>query len=373
MRARRVIRGIIVLFAASTVIAGLTLMAGAGQFRRIDPHFEGRCTPIEGAVGVEDLVVTPGGRAALLASDDRRARDAASRGGIYIYSLDDGVAPRLLSGSAPASFHPHGLDLVVTPDGRGTLYVVNHELPRGAGHSIEVFDWRATPEPTLTHRATIRDPLLVSPNDVAGVDHSRFYVTNDHGAASPRAQTLEDYTRRARARVVYHDGEETRVAADGLRYANGIALRPDGAALFVSSTTDRRLHVFARDRETGALSRRADVALSTGPDNIDVEPDGTLWIAGHPKLLSFVVHARAPGRRSPSQVLRLRPVPDEPLEFAVEEVYLDDGSELSGASVAARRGRRLLIGGVFEPEFLDCTMDRARAGPTVVETAMLAR
>jgi hypothetical protein len=47
----------------------------------------------------------------------------------------------------------------------------------------------------------------------------------------------------------------------------------------------------------------------------------------------------------------------------VEEVYLDDGSTISGSSVAAVRGNRLLIGEIFDEGFLDCTMAPAAATP----------
>ena len=45
---------------------------------------------------------------------------------------------------------------------------------------------------------------------------------------------------------------------------------------------------------------------------------------------------------------------------AVEEMYLDDGRIISGSSVAAASGNRVLIGEIFDDGFLDCTLD----GPT---------
>jgi arylesterase/paraoxonase len=40
----------------------------------------------------------------------------------------------------------------------------------------------------------------------------------------------------------------------------------------------------------------------------------------------------------------------------VEEVFLDTGATLSASSVAAVHGKRLLIGGIFEPRLLDCRL-----------------
>ncbi|MBW1813499.1 MAG: hypothetical protein JRJ39_07440 [Deltaproteobacteria bacterium] len=87
-------------------------------------------------------------------------------------------------------------------------------------------------------------------------------------------------------------------------------------------------------------------------DNIEIDSSGGLWIGAHPRLLDFVAHAKDPSRLSPSQILYLSPKPSG--GFTIKEVYLNKGDELSAASVAAVRGRRMLIGSVFDPKILDC-------------------
>ena len=57
--------------------------------------------------------------------------------------------------------------------------------------------------------------------------------------------------------------------------------------------------------------------------------------------------------QSPSQVLHVVPTRDS---GEVHEVYLNAGEQLSGASVAAVRDKRLLIGPIADSKFLDCTM-----------------
>jgi hypothetical protein len=42
--------------------------------------------------------------------------------------------------------------------------------------------------------------------------------------------------------------------------------------------------------------------------------------------------------------------------WGVEEILLDAGGALSASSVAAVRGDRLLVGGIYEPRFLDCRL-----------------
>jgi arylesterase/paraoxonase len=71
-------------------------------------------------------------------------------------------------------------------------------------------------------------------------------------------------------------------------------------------------------------------------------------------------HYRDRWTLSPSQVLQLTPQPGG--GYDVEEVYLDDGDEISASSVAAVRGNRLLIGAIFESKFLDCRRETKEGG-----------
>ncbi|HYU42508.1 MAG TPA: SMP-30/gluconolactonase/LRE family protein [Vicinamibacteria bacterium] len=216
-------------------------------------------------------------------------------------------------------------------------------------HAIEIFDWQ---EGELVHAATVTDAALFSPNDVVAVGADRFYVTNDHGSYG-FARTLEEWLRLERANVVYHDGTALRTAAEGIAYANGIEVSADGRTLYVASTTGRALLIYDRDARTGVLSNRREIALGTAPDNIVRGAEGHLWVAAHPKLLRYVDHVKDAAALSPSQVLEVAPGADG---SAVTEVFLDDGAQLSGSSVALRTGASLLVGPVFADHFLNCAV-----------------
>ena len=110
--------------------------------------------------------------------------------------------------------------------------------------------------------------------------------------------------------------------------------------------------MFDRDIESGDLTLRDTVKLGTGADNIEIDADGSLWIGAHPKLLTFVKHAKDQSLPSPSQVLRIRVSPEG--DYKVDEIYLEDGTTLPGSSVAAVYGNKVLVGGVFAPRFLVC-------------------
>ncbi|MCP5057922.1 MAG: hypothetical protein GY937_14550 [bacterium] len=335
------------------------LLVDAGQFRTLEPHFEGSCRLVAGAPGPEDLTIHPEKRVAYVSAANRRAAMAGQSvpGAILAYALDDPEKGLVnLTPDAGIDFQPHGISLWRGPDGREVLFVVNHP-PDGAGgrrHKIVVFDLKG--EDLVRRPTTLEDDeLLVMPNDIVGVGPDRFYLTNTHANPPGLGQTLETYLRLARARVVYFDGERFQPAIEGLQYPNGINASADGRRIYVAETTGQVVRVYEREPVSGALHFLREIATGSGLDNVEVAADGALWIGSHPKMLAVGAHAEDPGLLSPSQVLRV-----DPESGVVREVYLDLGEEVSASSVAAVDGNRLLIGQIFDDGILDCTMSTAR-------------
>ena len=345
------LKNLIVLLVVLGVLVALGaswMMERAGEWKDLEPVALPRCTAVAGAPGPEDITIERASGIAFVSSFDRRAalEGQPRRGGIFAYDLRSTAAtPRELTADFAGDLYPHGLSLHAGEEG-AFLHVVNHPP---SGHSIEIFEWR---DGRLAHRETVRGELLVSPNDVVATGPRSFYATNDHRHTAGLRRLLEDYLQRAESNVVHFDGRTMRVAATGIAYANGINMSEDGQEVYVASTTRGRVHVFARDAASGALEAVDVLELGTGVDNIEVDRHGMLWIGAHPKLLSFVAHARDAGERSPSQVLWVHP--DQALDPPVRTAFLSLGEDLSGSSVAAPWGSRLLIGAVFEPHFLDC-------------------
>lgn len=348
---------------------GVYLLVLAGELTSLTFHSNAECQRIEGVIGAEDMAFTRAARTrdggVFVSSDDRRATVAGEpvRGAIYYYSLSPG-APTLYaaSGDEPALFHPHGIGGTPPSVEQERLFVVNHpraslfgpnDSSEGPAHTIEVFDViKADGRVLLELQRTIEDPLLVSPNDVAPVDGERFYVTNDHLATSGFGHKLEDYGRLPRGHVLYWDGDAFSIVARGIQYANGIHVSPDGATVYVASVTGAKVHMFDRDADTGALTPREQLRVR-GPDNITIAEDGALWIGAHPKLLTFTSYSKDPSKHSPSQVFRI--VQTSAGEWEIEDVWLSDGTEISGSSVALGIGEsRFLVGSVFDPWLLDC-------------------
>lgn len=338
--------GVVTLIAAWVV----WLLNAAGEFRALAPHFDGSCMQVAGLVGTEDLTIHPRTGVAYLSSCDFRSVLAGRPAKCSLYAYDlNAASPRPvdLVPNADPGFRPHGISLHLAEDGTATIFAINHAAGR---HTIEVYDVGAA---GLRHRQTIADPALVSPNDLVAVTPTQVYVTNDHRHPPGPMRAVEEYLRRPWANVVLWDGHAFREAAGGIRFANGINVSRDRTTVYVASLIGKEIRVYGRDPATGALALRAGIPLGTGPDNIEVAEDGTLWIGAHPRLLTVARYMSGAVARTPSQVLHVVPGRDG---GEVHEVYLNVGEELSGASVAAVRGRRLLIGPIADSKFLDCTM-----------------
>jgi len=332
----------------------------AGLFSDVAPSFAGSCQTIKGVVGAEDIAIDRQAGLAFISATDRRApKDKPSaQDGLYVFPL---AHPELgvtrLSGT-PKDFHPHGISLYRAPGGALTLMAVNH---RASGESsVDIFGVTETKTAngtavvTLKERGSVRSSLIFSPNDVAAVGPDRFYVTNDHTSRTDLGRMLEIYLLLPRANVVYYNGEVPRLAADGLHYANGIALSHDGSKLYVAETLGRAVRTYDVQPVSGSLVLKNEYSLPAGLDNIDVDASGNLWVAGHPKLFAFLDYAKDPAKPSPSEIFKVTAVNGVPASSTA--IYTGLGKRIGASSVGAYADGQLLIGSVFDPKFLDCTL-----------------
>jgi arylesterase/paraoxonase len=330
-----------------------------GALREVSPHFKGTCVKLAGVTGAEDIAIDHESGIAYISASDRRARfsgdsDIAATDGIYRLDLSGVLTGeselQYLPTLGLSDFRPHGIDLVREKDGKLSLYAVNH--PRVGGHRIDIFTTTAN---GLVYRKSVEHELLRSPNDIAVEQTGSFYVTNDHFHDDGLGRILEDLLMRDRGNVVYWDGREMRIAADGLTYANGVAFSWDGRQLYVTETLDQKLRIYSRDGQ-GGLALRETLPLNTGLDNIAKQPDGSFLIGAHPSLWALWGHLRDEKEVSPSQVIWVRPRPDGQ-GGEVDELYLNNGEEISGSSSAARYQNILLISAVFAKGILVCQME----------------
>jgi len=304
------------------------------------------CVRVDVAPGTEDVTIDPVTRLAYISAADRRDPELPP-GGIYVFSLDGAPTPRLVSVDVPADFRQHGISLWTGEDGSKRLFVINH--PKAGGHTVEIFD--VASDGVLAHVKTVAFDAMHSPNDLVAVGPESFYATNDRGYTEGLLSTIEAYLALPLSSAVYWDGEAGRVAVSGLTYANGINISADGGTVYIAELLGRRVGVYSRDAQTGALTHVKDLPVNTGPDNIEIAKDGALYIGAHAKIFDFLAHAEDPEAISPSQVLRLNPETGE-----TRNVFVALDGTLSGSSVGAINGDRLIVGAVFERHVMVCPL-----------------
>ena len=322
----------------------------AGQFKNITNFNKGEVTRIfTNMTGPEDMQVDYATGNLFISATNRREHEVyLPENGIYILNLESENSPVILPNDYVGPFHPHGIS-IFRDDSLLYVFAVNHNEH---GDFVESFLYQ---NDSLKHLQSYSYKDLCCPNDVVALSSDKFYVTNDHGTKKGFMRIVEDYLRIPAASLFYYNGEAFKEVAGPFLYANGVNMSNDGNYLYLTTTTGASLIVFKR-LDDGALIEHSITDLKTGVDNIDVDNEGNLWIAAHPKLLSFVGHASDSLDYSPSQVLKL--TPNESQEFEVVEVYMNDGNELSGSSVAVYYGNYVYVGGVFDRKLLKIKLNK---------------
>lgn len=344
---------VFIVLAIAVSVLWWRFLSAAGYFTAINAEIPARCYAIPSAPGPEDIQIDQASGIAFVAATDRRALMAGRnvRGGIYIIDLNAPREGRRLlpvTANEPEAFRPLGISLYTGPDGARRLFVVNH--PGGAPQRVEIFDVAA--DNTLTHVKSVMDPQLVSLNDVVAVGPDAFYVTNDHISHNQLANNLGEVLLLRRGNVAYYDGKSVRIVSKPMQFPNGINVSPDGNYIYVSELTGMGLVVFRRNPRTGDIIPFDYTRMGTALDNIDVQPDGSLLIAGSPKFLRVLKHAGDPKELSPSQVVRVELKPEGGGRAGT--IYLNLGEQVSAASVAAGYKDEMLIGSVFGDRILAC-------------------
>lgn len=317
-----------------------------GFFREIDNSFSGEVEKSISLPGVEDMQISYDDHFILLSSDDRASRRDGKwkQGHLYYIDLTDtSFEPVQLTSDLTIPFFPHGISMIRSAPNVYKVFVVNH--PKNT-HTIEVFDLIGD---SLVHVKTMQNPSMISPNDVVAIDENRFYFTNDHGYTKGLGKMAEEYLGLSVSNAVYFDGENYSGVADDIAYANGINFDAERNMLFIASPRDFLIKVY-QHTENGDLRFIENIPCATGVDNIEIGPDGKLWIGAHPSLLSFTAYASGSKPIAPSEIITIdyRNFGD----YTIETIFLDDGERMSASTVATMYKDLIFTGNAMDDHFL---------------------
>ncbi len=344
---------LIALLVVIVVLLTAVLAYRGSWFRNVQPAFAGDCKSLPLTGSAEDIQPDRERSIVYLSVMDRKSLvgDGDVQGTVLQVNLSHPTLhaePALAS--QPQHFRPHGLSLYVDDQGQRYLFAINHPVNRGSEpERVELF--RQNESGTFEHIETFTDPQFLSPNDLIAVGPRQFYIANDK-SGDGFAAILQLFGIGA-SPLTYFDNGTARTVLHDFASGSGIHVSADGNTLYVAETMAQRIRVLARDPVTGNVTELQRISIGTAPDNIDVAPDGSLWIGTHPNTLQLIRHFIA-GEPAPSQVLRLRLDDDS---AAQENIFLDDGQILSASSVGVSYDKLLLIGSITQPTLLICTPD----------------
>ncbi len=331
--------------------------------------------------GLEDMVVTSSGKWALASAYDRwGAEDAAEQnassipsGGLYLIPLDADV----LSGtqlslhniaekfSQAQDFHPHGIDLYAGPDGRETLAVINRRYQREQPTSpwaltttLEVFTLE---DQNLSHETTVASGQLCRTNDVLALSETKFLVSRDHGACTGLGALMEDVFGLDRSKILRislrdQDDETPTIdlAADGIAFANGLALDAKNGVVYVAATRGESVLTYRLEDllQTPPAKPVARFATKAGPDNLSWSQEDHLIVALHPSLwrLGFYRKRWLGVTQAPSQIVSVD-LTDQTLTSLFSGT---EGEHFSAATVGIQTNGLLIMGSVAETGVMVC-------------------
>ncbi|KAI9373404.1 hypothetical protein BJX61DRAFT_502864 [Aspergillus egyptiacus] len=227
-------------------------------------------------------------------------RSQIPNGQLWIYRYEfpdqseDSLLPIEIEGY-PGDFSLHPLGVEYHRE-TSTLFVCNHHLE---GSRIDVFTLHLSEKKAIArHTRTILDPRIRTPNSIVALNENEFYVTNDHYMRrkdSSISALVETYLAIPGGSVVYVNLAAEPVAVRTVArvpFANGVALLNESAiAVASSSAAEVRLYSILGDR---SLQQTGTIQLAFAPDNLSVDKDGALLIAGHPHppTLDQLIHHR---------------------------------------------------------------------------------
>lgn len=337
-RPRRPGRALVILVVVAVVSATVRGLWANGLIASVATGYGGTCKPVATLAGVQDMEAADGMVFVSVAGKTPGAGD-----GVYAMPAAGGAPVKLEGG--PRDFHPRGIGLLRTPDGKGLfLFAVNKQgNGRFSIDSFEVTDPATAPR--LVAQGTVEGGLLINPQDVAPLSPTSFYVANGTASKWAPIHWLQTYGVISGGDVLFFNGMSFREAVDGLYGTRSIVM--SGNRVVVGGLLSHSLSSFSHEDITGNLGDEQDISLPAGPEKLSRDDSGDIWAAAHANLFDW--RAAGPGKPATTQVFRVG-LGDK----QVAQVYGNSGAEISGASVALPVGNRLLIGSPIDGKLLSC-------------------
>ncbi len=327
------------IIALTVVYFTLFYLRLSGVTDEIHAPILGQYQKIEIAQGTEDVAIDRTTGQVFVGADNtlKRLSHPVGKDGIYSFSIDNPTVVRLVSENGPKDIKPHGISFWT--DGiEKRLFAINHKST--GEHTVEIY--LINTEGLLDHQKTVMFPEMYSPNDVHAVGPESFYATNDRSFNDSAQNKMLSLLGVPFGTAVYYDGKIGRKITGGLSYGNGVNGSTDGSYIYIAESVPKTIGVYARDKVTGELESVRTISLNSAPDNIDIDEDGMLWVAGHESLFKYIKFIKN-GTTTPSHVVKV-----DPVSGVLEDVFYDANGVISGATTGVSYKNKLIISAVHE-------------------------
>ena len=246
-----------------------------------------------------------------------------------------------------STFHPHGIYVWKTNTGEYHVYVVNHH---DDFECVDVFNIDFENK-KAGHIKRITDPLFKNMNDLVVIDDFSFYVTNWLPGRNKLENLLKGLLMLPVGDVVFFDGKVGDIAVKSLFIPNGIDIAPDKETVFVGLSGSKAIATYSRGSDNTLHFIQQYPAGGVVDNLIYVPAEGDksaeLWFAGPFRMLESTLRVFNIDKHSKvSSFVSKFNVDADGVLSDLSEIYINDGTFISGSSCATPFKDFLMIGSV---------------------------
>lgn len=330
----------------------------------------------EKVVGVEDLDFDPESGTIFMSAYDRRAvareideGKVTTQGGIYTINVSDITVTASLKVTdisrafkdAGNEFRPHGFD-VWGINSNKRIFAINrlYKTERSDAKMtpvIEVFEYNQgqllhSERISFSNVGTVQETIVCDLYDVTydGDSFVTFLIVTHFPRFCEKFENGEEGDFRPHFKALNSDFMISMISHDSM--PNGIArfYSQDLNIFTFTITLEKQILISVDKPEKKYVYDVFD--LSIFPDNVTIDHEGTLLVAGFPNLIDYYFYMKSwlGVEKSPSVVYRISP---ETYEQTL--LFKDNGAMISGATVALRAGDYLIMGSAWDDNIAICS------------------